>query len=299
MIVASPEASLRISKNLARMLGAETTFFSEKTFPDGEVLIRVQEPEKIRGEDKIVLYFPLYPKPNEGLVKLLQALDMINDYSPNAGTTLILPYLVYGRQDKRFLKGEAHTLKTFTKILEDFGTERLITIDCHNPDFFKESIQFKFENTTALTEIARYAARDVFKGVDFVLVSPDQGGEKRVRTTAKALGLEYIYLEKTRDTYSGEVSIQPPDKISIEGRKILVLDDVISTGGTMAKASPLLTELGASLLVAGATHLLLLEEADKKLLQVGYRSIIGTNTVESPYSKVSVEALIVEALKKL
>ncbi len=298
MIVASPEASLKTPRTLAQMLGVETTLFSERTFPDGEVLIRVQEPRKISGEKKIVLYFPLYPKPNEGLVKLIQALDIIKDYSPHAETTLIIPYLVYGRQDKRFLEGEALTLKTFTKIFEDFGIEGLITIDCHNPDFFKEP-KFTFVNSTAQTEIARYAAREVFEGIDFTLVSPDQGGEKRVRATAKALGLEHTYLEKTRDRYTGEVSIQPAERISLDGRKILVLDDVISTGGTMTRASPILMGLGASLLVAGATHLLLLEDADKRLFQVGYRSIIGANTVESPYSQVSVEGLIVEALKKI
>lgn len=297
MIVASPEAVSTSPMRLAEELGVGVTFFRERIFPDGEINVRAESPDALRGEREVVLFFSLYPETSLRLVGLLQAIDVVYDYSPTAAVTLVIPYLVYARQDKRFLEGEAVSLRVLLRVFEGSGVEGLVSVDTHNPGAVEEYTEMWFCDVPATTEIARCAGEEVFKGKDFVLVSPDYGGVGRVRAAAEVLGLRYTYLRKERDRHTGEVSIQPAEPDLLRGRSVLLLDDVVSTGGTLVRAAEALKRIGVKKLVAGATHLLLLDRADERLFDAGYAEIIGSNTVDTPYSRVSVEGLIADAIR--
>lgn len=298
MIVASREAASMSSRKLAEQLGVEVVLFKERIFPDGEIKICAQSPKLLSGEDEVILFFDLYPEPNSRLVGLFQSLDIVRDYSPESHVTLIIPYLIYARQDKRFLEGEAISLKTLLSIVEGFGVERLISVDTHNPDAMREYTRIQFDNIAAATAIALHAKEKVFGGRDFIIISPDLGGVERVRRAAEVLDLQHSYLRKERNRHTGEVSVSPTTTIPMYGRGVFLLDDIISTGGTLVKAANALKNMGVEELAAGATHLLLLDRADKRLFEAGYTRIIGSNTVETPYSEVSVEGLIAEEIRK-
>jgi ribose-phosphate pyrophosphokinase len=299
MIVVAPRTSVDRGEGLARRLGAGFTLLEERVFPDGEVLLRASKPQDLKGEEEVILYFPLYPRQNEGLIGLLQALDLVGDYSPpTVEVTLIAPYLPYSRQDKRFLEGEPVTLRLLLKLLGTFNISRLITVDSHNPEACERLSPFPFLDLSATPLLVNYALEEIFHGRDPVLISPDKGGIGRVKEAAERSGLEYTYLEKERDRSTGEVVVSIPEPGAVEGRAVLILDDIISTGGTLIAAASILREGGATALVAGATHLLLLGGADHKILEAGYFQILGSDTIDTPYSKVSVEALIAEAVER-
>ena len=102
-IIISHELDIASSKRLAEELGAVSILLEERIFPDGEIKMCVKRPTVLRRTEELIVLFYLYPNPNIRLFELFQSLDMIRDYAPDAVITLILPYLTYARQDKRFL----------------------------------------------------------------------------------------------------------------------------------------------------------------------------------------------------
>ncbi len=280
---------------LSSLVPSEVEYMDKRIFPDGEILLKARNPEKFKGSD-VVLYFKLYPNQNKRLIELFQALDIISDYFPRS-LVLIIPYLIYARQDKRFREGECISLKTLLKALSLFKIDKLISLDVHNPKAVEKYSNFDFVNLTALIDIAKYVKDRLFVGEDMILVSPDIGGIDRVRMVSKELNLDYICLEKRRNRETGEISFKKA-RLDLRDLNVLVLDDIIATGGTIVGAGRILAESGAKKVVAGATHLLLLGSAGEKILNSGYSSIVGSNTIDTPYSMVRIEPMLARTLKK-
>lgn len=133
---------------------------------------------------------------------------------------------------------------------------------------------------------------------DVIVLSPDKGGLNRARVASEILGVKVDYIEKFRDRKTGEVRALPKE-LSVEGKIVFIIDDIISTGGTIALATKSALEKGAKEVYVACTHALLVSNALKRMLKAGVKEVIATNTVPSPISKVSVGGVICEALKEL
>lgn len=262
----------QVGYEVARELGLEVVSLHEKEFPDGELYVRIPEPAKVASKHTIV-FSTLYPRQERTLLKTLLAVDAAKRAGA-VGVTAVIPYLAYSRQDKVFLPGEPVSASLVVELLRSAGVDSLVTVDVHSPGVL-ESFQGRSLNIM-VSDLLVKRALDYLK--DPVVVAPDRGALERACHAARAHGLLCDYLIKQRDRVTGEVSYVPRE-VSVSGRDVVIVDDIISTGGTVAEATRILLSSGAERVVVAATHGLLVEGAMKKLEESGVYRVLLANTL--------------------
>jgi len=204
-----------------------------------------------------------------------------------------VPYFAYSRQDKRFLAGEAFSVKTIVKLLENCGVNRIITVNTHNPKVLK-TFKIPVEDLSAIPLLAEY-----FKAKDLVENPVSLSVGKKALSVAKeadsVLKGGFDYVSTRRDVITGNVTLEEKE-LQIKNRDVIIFDDIISSGGTMAKAVRFVKEQGAKKVYVACVHPLLMGDAKKRILKNGAEEIIGTDSVPSSVSKVSIAPLISKAL---
>lgn len=284
-----------IAVMLARLLSAELGEVEVSKFPDGETYVRVLT--DVEGK-RVVYVNSLQRGPNESLVETLLTLDALKDLG--AGEVhAVLPYMAYARQDERFKPGEAVSIRTLAKLFRTLGLDSLYTVDMHLHRVADPAELFgtQFHNLTGVRELARYVREHHGPLEDAVVVGPDEEAEQWARIMADELGgLEYAVLEKRRVSAS-EVVVRARG-VDVRGRLVLIVDDIISTGGTIVEAVKALRRLGARDVVVACVHPLLVGGAYARLLKLGLRDLVGTDTVLSPISRVPIAPAIAEALRR-
>jgi ribose-phosphate pyrophosphokinase len=283
-------ASKELGEKIAALTRAEVVPVYFKTFPDGESYIRF-EAESLKDEDAVIVQTTSPPQ-DQRLVQLLLMADNSQDMKAKS-ITVVVPYFAYSRQDKRFLPGEAFSLKTVVKMLENCGVSRIIAVNAHNPAVLR-SLEVPIEDLSAIPLLAEY-----FKERGLVRNPLSLSlGKKAVSVAMKAnsvLKSGYDYVSTKRDVRTGNVTLEDK-KLSVKNRDVIVFDDIISSGGTMAKAVKAVKDQGATKVYAACVHPLLTGDSQQKILESGAEEIVGTDCVPSPVSKVSVAPLIAKAL---
>jgi ribose-phosphate pyrophosphokinase len=211
----------------------------------------------------------------------------------------VIPYLAYARQDKRFLDMEALSLDVIIRLLEASGVTDLIVVNLHNEAAIRdieERHHVKVHNISAVPLLAEYLKNQGFDGA--YSLSPDKGAIYIVKAASDVLGGGYNYFDKIRDRKTGEIKMDVKN-LEITGRRAVVFDDMISSGGTMAKAVEALVSQGADKVAAACTHVLYMPGAEEKIRTAGADPIISTDTIETPFSKVSVAGIIADKLRTL
>jgi len=290
VIVVPGPASQDLGRKVANMLNSRIVSIIFKTFPDGESYLRLDG--DIKGEE-VVIVQTTGPPQDMHLMQLFLMVDAAKNLGAKRVTTVV-PYLAYARQDKRFLSGEAISIETFIKLIEASGTDRFFTVNIH-----EESVLKKFsvpaENLSAITLLAEHFEKKGLAGA--FSLAPDRGALELAKEADKVLGGGCGWLQKQRDRLTGEIRVEEK-RFNIKERDVIVFDDIISTGGTIAAAVKMLKTQGARKVYAACAHPLLVGEAQRKIMQGGAEEIVGTDCVPSPVSVVSVAPLIVEALAK-
>lgn len=274
-------ASGLLASRVAVELNSKVVASEVWRFPDGEAYVRIAE--DLSGREVAVLQ-TTWPDPN--LVEALLLRDAVLSLKPRRAV-LVMPYYSYARQDRRFKPGEALSSVALGKTLAE-GWDDVITIDIHEPSLLPQ-ISPRARNISALPEIGRYLAG---KSVDLV-VSPDEGSLDRVRPVAEAMKVPFDHLVKTR--LDGERVEIAPKSLHAKGKRVAIIDDIISTGGTIAAAAKALKEAGAREVLAACTHGLYAGGALKKLHGV-LDDLVSTDTVESATSRVSAAPAVARAL---
>jgi ribose-phosphate pyrophosphokinase len=203
--------------------------------------------------------------------------------------TVVIPYYGYARQDTLFQAGEAISAKAIAGLIS-LNADRVITVDPHKEhilDFFSTSA----ESCTAVPEIAIYLKQ---KNLDLIL-APDKGALNRAKQASNIIGCDFDYMEKTRiDGTTVEIK---PKNLEVQNKNVGIIDDIISTGGTMAKSIKELKKQGAKKVYVSCTHGLFAGDAIKKLSSSGCDEIIATDTIYSNYSTVKVAPSIASLIK--
>jgi len=282
MIVIGGSASTNLAKDLASNLNAEYVQAITKTFPDGETYARIDR-EALSGE--VVIVQNSYP--NDKLVELL----LLQDAALGLGAekiTCVIPYFGYARQDERFNRGEPLSAKVMVEHIQ-MNADKVVLIDVHGPEIMEW-----FTKAEVIDVHAAPCVGDFFKefGVDLVL-APDEGALKRAGWTAERLGVDWDYLVKTR--LSGTHVHMTPKNIDAKGRKVLIVDDIISTGGTIIAATEELRRLGARSVMAACTHGLFVGNALDNLKK-HVDKLACANTLESEVSQISVAPEVAKAI---
>ncbi len=291
MIVIPGPASQRLGRKIAALMGAKVVPVESKVFPDGESYIRLDG--EVEGEDAVIIQTTSPPQDTH-FVQLFLMADAARDLGAKTVTAAV-PYFAYARQDKRFLAGEAFSVKTVMKLLEACGVNRIITVNVHNPKVLK-SFNVPVEDLSAVTLLAEH-----FKERSFDRAFSISVGKKALTVAKEAdsvLKGGYGYVSTSRDRVTGKVEIEKKS-LPVKNRDVIVFDDIISSGGTMAKAVKSAKDQGATRVYAACVHALLTEGAEKKILGSGAEGIVGTDCIPSPVSAVSVARLIAETLHKI
>jgi ribose-phosphate pyrophosphokinase len=277
-------ASTQLGQKIAETLKIEPVNVASKTFPDGENYVRLEA--SVQNEDVAIVQTTSPPQDN----RLIQLALMADAARRNGARKIIavVPYLAYARQDKMFLRGEAISAQVVSYMLGAAGVERLLTVNVHQ-DRVLSQFPFSSKSISAISLLAEYFLKKGMKKA-FAL-SPDKGAINIAEEAKKVLGGECGYLEKSRDLHTGQINIKKKT-FEIKGKPVIIFDDIISTGGTIVSATKILKELKPQKICVACAHPLLIDEAEKKILNAGVDEVVGTDSVPSSVSRVSLAPVI-------
>ena len=281
-------ASKDLAKRLARKLKAVYIKTETKIFPDGESKVTLQ---KIPKKSVILVVQSTYPPVDTNLLQTLSIISQVRKISSR--TFAIIPYMGYARQDKQFLSGEVITMSVVAKMLQSVGAKKVIVVDIHS-NIALNHFKIPTENVSAVPELAKYFKKLNLKNP--LVVSPDMGGYSRSKKFASLLKTDFIVLKKYRDRKTGRVSIQTA-KVDVQGKDLILVDDIISTGGSIIKAAQFLKKQKCKRVFVACTHGLLVEGAEKKIRKAGVSRIISTNTIPGNTSKVDISGILAKSVQ--
>jgi ribose-phosphate pyrophosphokinase len=225
---------------------------------------------------------------NDSLVQLILLMDAC-DSSDNY---LVLPYMGYARQDKRFLPGEPVSARAIAQVLSR-GILEIITVNIHEQEVLKY-FGVPARNISLAQDIGSY-----IKSLNLsnpLILAPDEGALTFAEHVASAGEWDVDHLEKTR--LSGVEVKMAPKQVCAASRSVVIVDDIISTGGTIATASGMLYQQGAKEVFAACVHGVLTGGAYVHLMAAGIRDVVCSDTIERGCSKISAANRIAQTIKK-
>jgi ribose-phosphate pyrophosphokinase len=291
-------ANLSLAENIARNVNVELVQRVLERFPDGELHIELQE--SVRGHD-VYLVQPTSPPVDEHLFELF----LMADACRRAGAihlTGVIPYFGYARQDRRAHGREPLSVRLIADLLGKSGIQRLVAVDLHSQGV-ESAFAIPVEHLSAVAILAEAVRSSVPRTA--VIVSPDLGAVKMAERYAKLLDLPVAIIHKTRIS-GAEVSVQ---RIvgDVRDKQVLVVDDMISTGGTIEKAIKALLEAGClpSGIKVAASHGLLVGPAAERLGKLPIEKIYVSDSAPAPESfplpiyRSSLAGLLSETIQRL
>lgn len=291
-------ASQILGVKIAKELGIDCYDTECKTFPDGENYLRINiSDESILNGKEVIIVQSTGPSAsanqNARFFELIMMIDAIKRMKASK-IIVVVPYLAYARQDKIFRPGECKFANLILRQLNSMQIDAFYVVDIHAPEVLKE-LSCKAVNIDSMKVLADYIK--LLGAKDIVVVSPDKGAVERSEAFARHFGdnVQVDYFEKHRDVKTGEITMS--GKLSLKDKDVVISDDIIATGGTMATAIQLSKKSGANRIYAVATHALLLQQAKYKIITAGADEIIGTDSIDNEATKVSLAKLLAASLK--
>jgi ribose-phosphate pyrophosphokinase len=289
VVVLGGPAGSNLDGGIARALGAQLVRAHLRTFPDGESLIKV--PANLRGKEVVIVQSTYQPQDTH-IMQLLFMAQIASEMRARS-ITAVIPYLAYMRQNRSFAAGEAASVSTLLKSLYSAGIESLLTVEPHKSDALAS---FKGRKLI-LSPIARLMDPVSKNNRDPFVLAPDKGSLLRAKAAAEALGCDYTHIDKERNPVTGAVSLKGPAHKSFVDMEVVIVDDMISTGGTIALASKYAYANGAADVSVAAVHLLMCGSAYHRIRQAGISRIYGTNTI--PYENAMIVDISTEMAELL
>ncbi len=284
-MIAGP-ASSDLADRVAKRLSAHLVAAELRVFSDGESKMKMDRVGK-----NCIIVQSTYPPAD---THLMQALMMAVRCAEGArDVCAVIPYLAYARQDRAFLEGEVVSIALVAKLLQSAGVGHVITVDIHSQ--LAMSYFASVQNVSSIPLLAEYASKMKLRRP--IAVSPDAGGADRAKEFAKHSKTDTLALKKSRDRTTGEVTVDEKLDIDVSGRDAILIDDMISSGGSIVKAAEVLHKKGAGKVYAMCAHALLIGDAAQRLKAAGVQDIIATNSVPGEYAKVDLSPAIAEVVK--
>ncbi len=285
----SGTSNFPLSEKIAKALHVFISPLEIHVFPDGERRVRVME--EVVGEDCIVVESTGMPV-DQNYIELLLITDALKR-SGAKSVCAVIPYMGYARQDHVFRSGEARSFAVMVKMLEGAGVDKAVVCDLHSikiPELFKipvkhiSALPLFVERIKEICSRSRRSDAQDLQGLDSILVSPDMGGVRRIKLLSEMLsGMSYTSVVKNRDLSTGEISA---DALQGEVKeRAFIVDDMISTGGTIVQAAEVLYKRGAREIFVFATHGVLSEHASEILQNSALQKVFLTDSIDVPKNK--------------
>lgn len=287
-------ANPALAQEISRHIGIRLSDVEVGRFPDGETSVHIKE--TVRGADVFILQ-PTCPPVNDHLLELLLMIDALKRASAER-ITAVIPYYGYARQDRKHIGRVPISAKLVANMIVCAGADRVLTLDLPAGQI-QGFFDIPVDNLRGDPIIAGYFQQQ--RLANAVIVAPDVGAAKRARTVAESLGLPMAIVEKSRVS---------PDEVralniigDVQNKRVVIVDDIVSTGGTITEAAKLLLDFGATEVCAAFTHGVFAGEAVKKLEASPLKKIVVTNTITVPQSPkietIPVGILFAETIKRI
>ena len=304
-MIISGSASQDLAAQVARELGEELCHVEFKKFPDGERYLRI---DGVIDEEVTIIQSTAYPQ-DENLMELLFLISNVKDLGAKY-VRVIVPYMGYARQEKRFNPGEAISAKIVSNLIESAGADEFITFNIHEEcvlDFFS----IKTENVSAVPAIADYINTNYIQkdNLNPIVIAPDKGAYGFASEMAEILGCECSYLSKVRlgpdkvetrivDVRCDESGDSMVNVDAVKGKNAFIIDDIIATGGTIVNAINILKQYGAESVDVCCVHPILVNGGTVRIYAAGADKIISTNSISNDTSRVSLASTIAKILSE-
>ena len=299
-------SSQDLAASVARELGEKLCYVETRKFPDGERYLRISE--SVENEEVTVIQSTGYPQ-DENLMELIFMIANLKDLGAKK-VRVVVPYMGYARQEKRFNPGETISAKIVCEMMESAGADEFITFNIHEKcvlDFFN----IPARNISAMPDIADYLNKKFFKKEDAkpLIIAPDKGAYGFAQEISEIIGCDCTYLTKVRlgpdkvetkivDVRCDSESENTVNVDSVKGMHAIIVDDIIATGGTIVNAINILKQYGASSVDVCCVHPILTNNGATRIYAAGANKIIGTNSLSSDTSRVSIASSIADALRQ-
>jgi ribose-phosphate pyrophosphokinase len=296
MTLIAGTAHPELAENIAQELDMSLAEAHVGRFPDGEVDIKINQ--DIRGRDCFVLQ-PTCPPVNENWVELLLLIDTLRRASAGR-ITAVMPYYGYARKDRKDEGRVPISAKVLANTLSVSGTDRLVTLDMHAAQiqgFFDLPVDHLYSRPVLLEAVRKLGLESP------VVVTPDVGGTKMARAYAKRLEADLAIVDKRRISGS-ETKIEHVIG-DVEGRNCVIVDDMISTGGSITQAANVLRKSGAKEIVMAVSHAVFCGPAVERLDKAPVDHILVSDTIPTadPAPRklvtVSVAGLVAQAIRNI
>ncbi|WP_406534966.1 ribose-phosphate diphosphokinase [Methanobrevibacter sp.] len=297
-------ASQDLAAHVARELGEELCYVETKKFPDGERYLRI---DGNLSDEVTVIQSTGYPQ-DENLMELLFIIANLKDLGVKK-VKAVVPYMGYARQEKRFNPGETISAKIICNLIEAAGADEFITFNIHEECVLK-FFNIPARNLSAMPAIAEYLDKKFFKKTNEkpLIIAPDKGAYGFAQEMAEIIGCDCTYLTKVRlgpdkvetkivDVRCDSESENTVNVDSVKGMHAVIIDDIIATGGTIVNAINILKQYGASSVDVCCVHPILTNNGATRIYAAGANKIIGTNSLSSDTSRVSIAKSIADALR--
>ena len=297
-------SSQDLAAHVARELNEELCYVETKKFPDGERYLRINGEI---SEEVTVIQSTGYPQ-DENLMELLFIISNLKDLGAKK-VKVVVPYMGYARQDKRFNPGETVSAKIVCDLIQAAGADEFITFNIHEEcvlNFF----DIPARNISAMPAIAEYLDKKFFKKETAkpLIIAPDKGAYGFAQEISEIIGCDCTYLTKVRlgpdkvetkivDVRCDSESENTVNVDNVKGMHAIIIDDIIATGGTIVNAINILKQYGAESVDVCCVHPILTNNGATRIYAAGANKIIGTNTLSSDTSRVSIAKAIADALR--
>ncbi|WP_096017622.1 ribose-phosphate pyrophosphokinase [Campylobacter lanienae] len=277
----SGTANVEFSKMVAKYLGIPLSEASIKRFSDGEISVQIGE--SVRGKDVFIIQ-PTCAPANINLMELLILTDALKRSSASS-ITAVVPYFGYARQDRKAAPRVPITAKLVANMMQTAGIDRVVTMDLHAGQI-QGFFDIPVDNLYGTIVFLDYVKNKNLKNP--IVASPDVGGVARARTLAKSLDLDMVIVDKRREKANeSEVMNIIGD---VNGKDVILIDDMIDTAGTIVKAAEVFKKNGATSVMAFCTHPVLSGPAYDRINSGALDELVTTDTIplkeQSPYIKV-------------
>ena len=296
MKVFSGTANEPLARAICKSMGVELGKCNITPFPDGETFVRIEE--NVRGEDVFIIQ-PTSPPTNHNLMEMFIMIDALRRASA-ARITAVMPFYGYARQDRKDKPRVPITAKLVANLLVASGTNRVLTMDLHAQQI-QGFFDIPVDHLYAAPVMYDYLKQKNLKNL--TIVSPDVGGLKMAHAYSQTLEGELAIVAKRRKSATEVESMAVIGEI--DGRNILIVDDLTETAGTLTQAALLLKKKGAQSIMACVSHAILNDVAIERLRNSVIDELITTDTVQRPaidgvkITTLSVAGLLGEAIKRI
>ncbi|MEX1125198.1 MAG: ribose-phosphate diphosphokinase [Acidimicrobiia bacterium] len=265
-------ANLPLAEEVAEVMGVSLGALERSRFANGEIYVRPTE--SVRGADCFVMQSHCDPM-NDNIMEQLITIDALNRASARR-ITAVMPFFGYSRQDKKVLPREPITARLVGDLFMTAGADRLVSVDLHTGQL-QGFIHKPFDHLTAMPIITDYLTERIDGPT--TVVSPDAGGVKRAERYARFLDASVAFVYKRRDPVAHNTSAALDMAGSVQGRHVVIVDDMIDTAGTVCNAAEMVRARGAISVRIAATHAIFSEPAIDRIKNTHIDEVIVTNTL--------------------